>query len=173
MNSSLHKRQMAAMVVLSALAFLTTPAPAQDRNLNPGVQPINSKPHGLSYGEWSARWWQWILSIPAETNPNLDTTGENCGEGQSGHVWYLAGSFGGGPYLRTCTVPTGTSLFFPILNAAFGAGLADCLTPVIAPGACEDYTFGALKGLPALEAAVAALLDNPTLLPWMESHSSR
>ena len=45
-----HQRQMSLVLVLSASAFLTTPAPAQDRNLNPRVQSINSKPHGLSYG---------------------------------------------------------------------------------------------------------------------------
>ena len=104
------------------------------------------------------------MSIPAETNPNLDATGEHCGQGQFGRVWYLTGSFGGGPHVRTCTAPTGTSLLFPILNAAFGAGLADCSTPVTAPGACEDYAFGGLKGVPPLEAAVAAFLDNPTPL---------
>src|SRR5437899_4468391 len=55
-------------------------------NPNPGIHPINSKPYGLSYSEWSARWWQWVLQIPAATNPNLDATGVDCAEGQSGQV---------------------------------------------------------------------------------------
>jgi len=27
-------------------------------------------------------WWQWLLSIPTAVNPNLDSTGANCGVGQ-------------------------------------------------------------------------------------------
>ena len=60
-----------------------------DGNSNPGILPINSTSHGKTYGEWTAAWWQWALSIPAERNPffPLDPTGEFCGEGQSGPVW--------------------------------------------------------------------------------------
>src|SRR5262249_10337841 len=77
-----------------------------------GIFPPGSEPYGLSYGEWSARWWQWLLQIPATTNPNLDSTGAHCTEGQSGHVWFLAGSFGTlpSPIIRNCTVPAGRSL---------------------------------------------------------------
>jgi hypothetical protein len=64
----------------------------QDDNGNTGVYSARSKPYGLSYGEWSARWWQWILSIPTQMNPNLDSTGAHCAEGQSGHVWFLPGA---------------------------------------------------------------------------------
>src|SRR5947209_6336709 len=39
---------------------------------NPGVvHPPCSKPYGLTYGEWSAKWWQWVYSIPVGTNPQL------------------------------------------------------------------------------------------------------
>src|SRR2546430_5217700 len=70
--------------------------PASAQNLgNPGVVPPDSNEFGNSYGEWSARWWQWLLSIPNSTNPNLDTTGANCAVGQTGQVWFLAGTFGG------------------------------------------------------------------------------
>ena len=51
---------------------------------NPGVLPVVSKPHGKSYGEWAAAYWQWALSIPADRNPLTDTTGAFGGEGQSG-----------------------------------------------------------------------------------------
>ena len=36
------------------------------------VVPMDT--YGSSYSELSARWWQWILSIPAEVNPNYDGT---------------------------------------------------------------------------------------------------
>ena len=37
--------------------------------------------------------------------------------GQSGSVWFLAGIFGGGSATRTCAVPAGKALYFPVLNS--------------------------------------------------------
>ena len=70
---------------------------------------------GATYGEWSARWWQWALSIPAAVNPILDTTGANCAQGQVDDVWFLGGTFGG-TVTRSCTVPPGKPIFFPLIN---------------------------------------------------------
>lgn len=78
----------------------------------PVVEPTT---YGTTYGELSARWWQWLLSIPAAKNPNLDTTGANCALGQYDDVWFLAGAFGG-TVVRSCTVPAGKPIFFPIIN---------------------------------------------------------
>lgn len=58
----------------------------------PRVLPPRSRPFGLTYAQWSEKWWQWALSIPADENPLLDPTGENCGTGQSRRVWFLAGT---------------------------------------------------------------------------------
>jgi hypothetical protein len=85
---------------------------------NPGVFPPNSVAYGKTYGEWSAAWWQWVLPIPGRDNPNADPTGEKCHVGQSGDVWFLAGTTGGVTE-RTCTLPTGKAVFFPIVNTVF------------------------------------------------------
>ena len=85
---------------------------------NTAVIPPQARVQGLTSAEWSARWWQWVLAIPADQNPTLDSTGEDCAVGQSGPVWFLAGTPGGSA-TRTCTVPPGTFLFFPIVNAEF------------------------------------------------------
>jgi hypothetical protein len=61
-------------------------------------------------------WWQWVISIPASTNPLLDETGANCGVGQHGALWFLAGNFGR-TTTRTCSMPEGKALFFPIINS--------------------------------------------------------
>ena len=90
------------------------------RNPNPGVLPAHSNPHGMSYGDWGAAWWTWALGIPKDQNPLFDTTGEFCHVGQEGPVWFLAGTFGGDA-TRTCTVPAGKALFFPILNNVYWA----------------------------------------------------
>src|SRR5262245_26501057 len=71
------------------------------------------------FKQLSAEWWQWALSIPAAENPQLDTTGGDCVVGQRGDVWFLAGTFGGGTVTRTCSVPEGTVLFFPVVNFVY------------------------------------------------------
>ena len=90
------------------------------RNPNPGILPINSTPYGMSYGEWGAAWWTWGLGIPGDQNPILDPDGSFCDSGQEGPVWFLAGTFGGDA-VRTCTVPKGKALFFPIINWVYWA----------------------------------------------------
>lgn len=102
-------RGVTVAVTLLALAASTVQA---------AVLPAGSKPYGKSYAQWSAAWWQWVSSIPADNNPILDETGEDAAAGQSGSVWFLAGNVGGATE-RTVTVPAGKALFVPILNTAY------------------------------------------------------
>jgi hypothetical protein len=149
------------LVIASGVMLSATAASAQNGNPNPGVHPIGSRPYGRSYGEWSARWWQWIYSIPTPVNPNFDSTGADCAEGQSGHVWFLAGTFGG-PAERTCTIPAGVSLLLPIINLGFGDGQGDCN----GQGPFFDSTLKSCDAhgvWVALVASVAGALDDPTL----------
>ena len=77
--------------------------------------------YGKSLADWGSAWWQWLFSLPATNHPVLDVTGEHCATGQSGDVFFLAGTFGG-PGERTCELPPNKALLFPILNAAFDNG---------------------------------------------------
>jgi hypothetical protein len=108
------------MTGTTASAASTVP-PSAGGGANPGVVPPDARYAGATYGQWSARWWQWVLSIGVADNPLLDTTGAKCGQAQSGPVWYLAGSTANDPVERSCTVPAGKALFFPLVNA-FEAG---------------------------------------------------
>jgi hypothetical protein len=120
------------------------------------VQPSVNE-FGNPYAEWSARWWQWLLSIPADKNPNLDKTGAHCAEGQTGQVWFLAGTFGTPPrppLTRSCTVPGGKDLFLTPLATLFGQ-----LGPVV--GDCTDADD---CDMTALRKQAAAGVDNPQLL---------
>jgi hypothetical protein len=124
------------MVGLMILPFSTVSA----TNDNPGVLPPQSHPYGLTYGEWSAKWWQFVLSIPAPNNPLLFD--DQCTSGQTGPVWFLTGKLciadvpgetcsttGFLSATRDCTIPAGTALFFPIANAeADNLGLDTPLT---------------------------------------------
>jgi hypothetical protein len=71
-----------------------------------------------SYKDLATTWWQWVLSIPRTANPLLDVTGERCMVGQRGDVWFLAGTFlPPNAVERACPVPSGTTLFFPVINS--------------------------------------------------------
>jgi hypothetical protein len=88
---------------------------------NSYVVPVDSKFHGDTYGDWSVTWWKWAESIPVSHNPLSDVTGENGDEGQSGSVWFLAGTSidtkGTTGVSRTVEIPEGKALFFPVVNA--------------------------------------------------------
>ncbi len=96
--------------------------------------PISSAPAGRTYGQWAAAFWQWVLGVPdnnypvqsqhRRVNPLKDVTGEHCAEHQIGDVWFLAGSWVGNVN-RSCTIPAGKSLFFPLINNVYVGFLSD------------------------------------------------
>src|SRR5262245_36374210 len=142
--------------VLIAVAMMSSASAEDDHH--PRVFPRDSSPYGNTYGEWSAQWWQWITAIPADINPNIDPNGQHCGEGQAGPVWFLAGGFPGFPVgTRSCTVPAGKALLFPLPNTLYGAGAGDC-TPTVPDVPCN---------LTALRQAAAVDIDS-RVLPRVE-----
>jgi hypothetical protein len=87
-------------------------------------RPKTPQSHGKSYAEWSAVHWQWLYSLPVDAHPLFDTAEGSAG--QSGKVWFIGGTYssvevGPGTVLgeadRTLTIPSGTALFFPLINA--------------------------------------------------------
>ena len=83
----------------------------------PHILPPQPRHSQRIYAAYQARWWQWVLSQPVDHSPILDTADGSAG--QAGPVWFLAGSFGTDPVVRTLTVPSGKALFFPVLNNVF------------------------------------------------------
>lgn len=63
------------LVAAMALLLITTTIAGAHGGANPGVLPPNSRVQGLTYGEWSARWWQYVFSIPTPQNPLTSGTG--------------------------------------------------------------------------------------------------
>jgi hypothetical protein len=105
------------------------------QGVNSGVYPPGNAVSGLTYGQWSAAWWQWLLAIPTgpgtDQNPQDDTTGQFCNTNQSGPVWYLAGSGTGAPTSRVCSFSSAKAIFFPLINV-------ECSTLDAAPFNCTD-----------------------------------
>ncbi|TLS40627.1 signal protein [Streptomyces montanus] len=77
----------------------------------------------LSAEVLQSRWWTWALSEPERTSPVADEDGSACGRNQPQDVWFLAGTFGT-QVKRTCSVPNGVPVAFPLVNLI--GGPADC-----------------------------------------------
>nr|QDA77055.1 signal peptide protein [Jahnella sp. MSr9139] len=75
--------------------------------------PRSAKPRGRTYEEWAAAWWQWALAVPKDENPMLNGP---CDVNQPDDVFFLAGTTGGSA-TRSCTIPPGKPIFFPLLNS--------------------------------------------------------
>jgi hypothetical protein len=78
------------------------------------------KPYGLTYGEWTVIWWQWVLSVPTSINPLTDQTGQHWNTAQpSSDVYFLVGNIGAihksFPH-RNIKIESGRSILLPVLN---------------------------------------------------------
>ena len=105
------------LVTLTVLAPRVS-AKSDDRVDHQGTPAVVE---GKSLAEWSAVWWQWVLSIPVATDSKgnvISPLGNDDGAtglvGQSGNVIFLCGNWV--PKTRHLTIPTNKWLFFPIIN---------------------------------------------------------
>jgi hypothetical protein len=70
---------------------------------------------GHSWSEWSNKWWQWAIEMPAGHNAIEGTAAPETD--QTGDVWFIGGLFGnGGTGTRSITLPKEKALFCAILN---------------------------------------------------------
>jgi hypothetical protein len=122
LNHTIEKRQLVkfgivlSLIIMSANEIATADDHHHRSNL---LYPPDAVVSGKKMKEWSAEWWQYIMSTPQNPNPLLDTTGGYCTLVQHGPVWFLGGTTAGPTGVtRTCTIPEGTALFFPLLNLA-------------------------------------------------------
>ena len=119
----MNYKNTVSTAVLFSFAFIgclaeIPPIQAQEigaSSANAAVFPPGSSPYGLTYGEWTGKWWQWAYSMPEEASPMVDDTGRNCANNQTGPVWFLAGT-GGGAVTRQCTIPADKAILVPIIN---------------------------------------------------------
>jgi hypothetical protein len=81
------------------------------------VPPGDPRLNGRSYEHWAAAWWKWALEMPKTNSagvvhPLFDSPRFDVSTYQSSEVWFLAGPFG--QTRRSCTIPPGKALFFPL-----------------------------------------------------------
>jgi hypothetical protein len=112
------------MIPALVFALATLGSAATDGNASPTnaddavvVLPADAKAEGRGYPELAEAWWQWAFRKPDGMRPSQDPTGAQCHDGQTGDVWFLAGTSGTGPVERNCRVPEGRHLFLPVIAA--------------------------------------------------------
>jgi len=168
--SILPKRPLSALrpLLLVALAATLTQTPAQttdnaDLWATYGVD-VGGSYANLPLASYTAAWWQWAFSMPNADSPMRDVTGKQCALNQSGEVWFIGGAFGGGKVRRTCTIPHGKALFFPVITTIFYARPDT-------PSRCEDNTADAAINNDHLAYAEATL--NGIAIPRMDARRER
>jgi methionine-rich copper-binding protein CopC len=103
------------LAVVVALALTVPTASAHQRHRGRHSQ------QGDTFARLAVEWWRRAVETPAPENP---FGAGQCETNQRGHIWFLVGSLVGDPD-RSCTMPRGTSLFFPLANNFYGAFLND------------------------------------------------
>ena len=104
-----------ATVQLAVLVTLATGSyNAQAANGNPRVIPPNASYRGLTYSEWEAKWWQAAFALPVVNGDHPVISGGAFG-GEDGVVFLAA--VVGAPVTVNLTIPAGTPLFVPVINA--------------------------------------------------------
>jgi hypothetical protein len=118
MLSNVFSRSRKRVAALALTLLLGIAAPAFALGIVYPPPPLGY-PLLQSYGTQAANWWKWLLKTSADKSPLRDTTGANCAQGQSttpGAIWFLAGAPSNDPVQRSCTIPSGRTLFFPVVN---------------------------------------------------------
>lgn len=83
------------------------------------IFPLDSRPYGFTYKEWTVRWWKWLCSIPRQINPAFDSTGEHmfCSQNEA-NVLFLCQTIEGiiNAPLRKGIVYSSRAIFMPVIN---------------------------------------------------------
>jgi hypothetical protein len=113
-----RRRLPVVTIGMVAVTAITVAQAAATANPNPGVLPPQSHPFGMSYGQWSALWWQQAFAVHSGPGSPFEAGSVDCTSLGTRHVAFLVGTTqtSGNPASRSCTLPTGTALLFPLIN---------------------------------------------------------
>ncbi len=100
-------KSIVIMMILLSSTLLVIPISSSVNAASPQLFP-SSVSKALS-----AKWWQWLLSIPPNINPILDDN--SCNVKQSGNFFISLGRLEA-LQIEYCTIPQGKGIFFPVVN---------------------------------------------------------
>lgn len=127
---------------MALLLFAVLAIPVFVSNIHAQGPPPGAQTSQLS--SLADRWTKWIISLDTNTEPNpFETVYQgDCGQLLQGKTMFLVGQRGGMNDLEdhgTCSVPSGTTIFFPLVNFI----VADCTSkqqqsPQLPSGLCTS-----------------------------------
>jgi hypothetical protein len=141
-----RRRRLLFGVVLMVAVGAVTAGQAAAANPNPRVLPPTAKPFGNSYGLWSALWWQQALAVHSGPGSPFEAGSVDCTSLGTRHVAFLVGTTQktGSSVSRSCSVPTGTALLFPLINVECstveGNGSTEAALRACASAIADDFT---------------------------------
>jgi hypothetical protein len=141
-----HVFLLLSVLLLCLIASFSSINVVNGDKVNPGIYSTNSNPYGIPYQEWTARFWQWLYSFPADQHPRENYTPEKCANGQQGPVWFLDAPLSG-KQERTCSIPAGKSIFSAVLNGQCDSSDSSLRTDEdIRKCATEGNDYGVISG---------------------------
>jgi hypothetical protein len=100
------------MVVLSVILALAVAAP---------IASGQTSSQGQNLGKLTGDWWNWVVSTSPSPLEGSYKGGTQCDGSFVDGVFFLGGSTTSKAVKRTCTVPAGTPILFPVVNGACSA----------------------------------------------------
>jgi hypothetical protein len=122
-----RRKTVVKRIIIMALGVLLALALATPMALAQVGQGANKSLSAKEFQELAAAWTQWAYSKEPAESPLIggdpDYTEAQCDgtpvSPTPGKTWFLAGTPDGSMVERTCTMPAGTQLFFPVVSASF------------------------------------------------------
>ncbi|MEU6411291.1 signal protein [Microbispora sp. NPDC046933] len=121
---------------------------------------VSPEPSASPAESIQGRWWTWASSETESTNPVADDTGKFCDRNQPEDVWFLAGTFGG-TVRRTCALPTGRPVVFPLVNLVGSQAQCEEFMATAKGGAVLDGRPARPERMEEDDVAVTGVAGNP------------
>jgi hypothetical protein len=125
------------------------------------IYPGQATVDGKTTLGWVPEFWRYIFSLPASENPELVDSAD-CGVGQTGPVFFIPGEQHD-VYTRSCTVPAGTPVLWPIWSLFNDY---PCPDPTFQPAPGQSLEDFLAQGAQAFDDAVknlAATIDGRSI----------
>jgi hypothetical protein len=97
----------------------------------------DTKPFGIPYKDWTAKWWNWTMSINKNNFTSSELAKNNCAPTSEGDVFFMIGPgiAAGEPKEKTCNLTTQQAVLLTFLTGECDTGIPEA----------KNYTYRQLS----------------------------
>jgi hypothetical protein len=97
----------------------------------------DTKPFGIPYKDWTAKWWNWTMSINKNNFTSSELAKNNCNPNSEGNVFFMIGPgiASGQAKEKTCKLTTQQAVLLTFLTGECDTGIPDA----------KNYTYKQLS----------------------------